>query len=592
MKHLSVRYVSELDFREKLGAIMNEYRSRSYKSILFHIYSGVLDEELLVNISRRISEHFGTDQVIGSISAGEIKNGRLMDRGVLISVMMFEKADVRVHRFTHVGGKEEEVGREVARLADSLPHCKALELMLPGTNLHTRQLFEEISKCRRDIQVFGGYAGGHSMESSEHFVFDMGGLYDDMMFLVTYAGEDFHISVDKSVGWQTLGVPFKVTKADENRLITVDGRPAVELYEKYMQIEADEHFAEETFEFPLMAELEGEELLRHTISVDEDGTLVLAGYVTEGMNIYLCYGAPADIVKKVDARLLDVCDFRPEAILLYSCSVRKSFWEDFVNIEMMPFQQIAETAGFHTWGEVNRDKNNGNVLEYNITLMSIAMREGPAENRKKVHVHVDDSVLKGQASLIKRLTKLVYATTTELHKAYNDLSKMNNKLKEMAERDGLTKLYNRRTIEQKITECFESVGSIGTSSLMMLDIDYFKKVNDTYGHDIGDKTLRTIADLMNEEVGGIEGACVGRWGGEEFMLLLPAVDGEQALMLAEKLRRRIEEHSFEGAGRITASLGVVSFDSAGDGKDIYVKVDDALYEAKRKGRNRIVKAEC
>ena len=125
------------------------------------------------------------------------------------------------------------------------------------------------------------------------------------------------------------------------------------------------------------------------------------------MKIYRCYGAPAEIVKKVDARLIEVCEFCPEAILLYSCSVRKSFWEDFVNVEMIPFQQIAETAGFYTWGEVNRDRKNGNVLEYNITLMSIAMREGPAKTKTKKHVHVDDSVLKGQASLIRRLTKLV-----------------------------------------------------------------------------------------------------------------------------------------------------------------------------------------
>ncbi len=589
MKQSTVRYVSELDFREQLSGILADFKSNNYKSILFHIYSGVLDEELLLSISRRISAMFDTDQIIGSISAGEIKNGRLMDRGVLISAMMFESADICVHRFAKAAGREQELGVEICRLANSLPHCKALEFLMPGTNLHTRALFEEISRCSRDIQVFGGYAGGHSMESSEHFVFDHNGLYSDMIFMITYAGEDFHISVDKSVGWQTLGVPFSVTKADENRLYEVDGRPAVELYEKYMQIEADEHFAEETFEFPLMAELDGEELLRHTISVGEDGSLLLAGYVTEGMKIYLCYGAPAEIVKKVDARLIEVCEFCPEAILLYSCSVRKSFWEDFVNVEMIPFQQIAETAGFYTWGEVNRDRKNGNVLEYNITLMSIAMREGPAKTKTKKHVHVDDSVLKGQASLIKRLTKLVYATTTELHKAYTDLSHMNDKLKDMAEHDGLTRVLNRRTIEQEITKVFEGE-SDKVSSLIMLDIDYFKKINDTCGHAVGDDTLRTIAGIMCDEVKDIKGSCVGRWGGEEFMLLLPNVSGDDAFKLAEDLRRRIEQHSFESVGSVTASLGVTSFRPDPDTMSVYVKLDDALYEAKRSGRNRTVLA--
>ena len=592
MKHLTLRYVSELDFNTETENLYDEFVGGEYKSILFHIYSGVLDDGLVIGLAKKLHERFDTDMVIGTISAGEINNGKLMDRGVLISALMFESADVKVYRYPGASDKEAEIGRDIRAIADDTPDCKALELMLPGTNLHTRTLFEEISKCDRSIQVFGGYAGGHSMEASEHFVFDMDGIYEDMIFLVTYSGKDLHVNIDKSVGWQTLGVPFKVTKADENRLITVDGHPAVELYEKYMQIEADEHFAEETFEFPLMAELDGEELLRHTITVEPDGTLRLAGYVTEGMNIYLCYGAPADIVKKVDKRLQEICAFRPQAILLYSCSVRKSFWEDFVNIEMLPFQQIAQTAGFHTWGEVNRDKKNGNVLEYNITLMSIAMREGEAdESEEPLIVHVDDSVLKGQASLIKRLTKLVYATTTELHKAYTELSALNGKLQDMADHDGLTQLLNRRKTELDINECFDNIDRAGgKAGLIMLDIDFFKKINDTYGHAVGDTTLVSVARIMKEAVSVCKNAKVGRWGGEEFMILLPDCGADTAYDIAEDIRRRTEVFDFGEAGHITVSLGTVVYDGGKEHKSVYTVLDDALYRAKEGGRNRVCRA--
>lgn len=592
MKHSTIRYISELDFSVELDDLYEEYTGGGYKCILFHVYSGVLDDSLILNVSKKLHDKFGTDMVIGTISAGEINNGKLMDRGVLVSAMMFESADVKVYRFPEAGGREDSIGKKICSVADETPFCKALELMLPGTNLHTRTLFENISKCRQSIQVFGGYAGGHSMEASEHFVFDMNGIYSDMIFLVTYSGEDLHVSIDKSVGWQTLGVPFKVTKADENRLMTVDGRPAVELYEKYMQIEADEHFAEETFEFPLMAELDGEELLRHTMSVEPDGTLVLAGYVTEGMNIYLCYGAPAEIVKKVDKRLTEICAFRPQAILLYSCSVRKSFWEDFVNVEMLPFQQIAQTAGFHTWGEVNRDKKNGNVLEYNITLMSIAMREGePESGQEPLSVHVDDSVLKGQASLIKRLTKLVYATTTELHKAYTELSAMNDKLQQIADHDGLTGLLNRRKTELEIYGCYDGMQqNNGEAGLIMLDLDHFKKVNDTFGHSVGDHTLISFADIMREAIAGIDGACAGRWGGEEFMILLPGCDADRTYDIAEKIRRRTEQFDFGEAGHITVSLGTTTFDGTEGRRTVYTRLDDALYTAKKNGRNKVVRA--
>ena len=324
MKQITVRYVGDLDFNGKLESIYQTYE-KNYKTILFHIYSGVLDRELLLRVTGMIQSRFSTEQIIGSISAGEIKQGRLMDRGILVSAMMFEQSDVRVFRFPESVGKEKEVGRQIRELTDEIEDLKALELMFPGTNLNTRELFEEISKCPPEIQVFGGYAGGHATDSGEHYVFDHKDLYAHMIFLVAYAGKELHVTVDKSVGWQTLGMPFKVTKADGNRLIEVNHRPAVELYQKYMQIEVNEDFAQETFEFPLMAQIDGEEILRHTNSVEADGTLVLAGYVTQGMDIYLCYGAPSDIVNKVDVRLEEMYRFRPEAILLYSCSVLGGF---------------------------------------------------------------------------------------------------------------------------------------------------------------------------------------------------------------------------------------------------------------------------
>lgn len=590
MKHITLRYVSGADLDEKLSNVKKEYSAGGYNSILFHIYCGVYDPELMTAVAGKIHSDFDTDCITGSMAAGEIKNGKLMDRGILISVMMFNSSEVKVYRFRNVNGNEAEVGDTICKVADGIGDIKAMELVLPGTKLHTKALMEELSKCRRDVQFFGGYAGGHSWDTDESYVFDHEGVYDDMIQLVTYSGEELHVSVDRSVGWQTLGViPFKVTKADEKRLIAVDGRPAAELYRKYMQIEADEHFTEETFEFPLMAELDGEKLLRHIISLEDDGTLVMAGYVTEGMDIYLSYGVPADIVEMVNDRLKYVCEFRPEAILLYSCLVRKSFWEDFVNIEMQPFQEIAETAGFHTWGEMQREKKNGNVLEYNITLMSIVMREGEPKGEIK-HVHVDDSVLKGQASLVKRLTKLVSATSGELHKAYSDLTILNEKLQQMADHDGLTKILNRRKIEQMIDEQFDKVKYANViSGLIMLDIDFFKKINDNYGHAVGDKALVDIAKIMDDAISDIDGAYVGRWGGEEFMMIVPGYDSAEIYELGERIRRRIEAYDFGIPRPITASLGVLSFDSAWDKKMIYVKVDDALYKAKAAGRNLVVR---
>lgn len=106
-------------------------------------------------VAGKIHSDFDTDCITGSMAAGEIKNGKLMDRGILISVMMFNSSEVKVYRFRNVNGNEAEVGDTICKVADGIGDIKAMELVLPGTKLHTKALMEELSKCRRDVQFFG-----------------------------------------------------------------------------------------------------------------------------------------------------------------------------------------------------------------------------------------------------------------------------------------------------------------------------------------------------------------------------------------------------------------------------------------------------
>ena len=587
MKQILVQYKYYESIEKQLDEIKREYEKDSYKSILFHVYSGILDDKLIGDITSGIKAVFPDAPIVGTISAGEIMNAKLMERGILISAMLFKSTEIRKIKFHGVKDYEVEVGGSIRKEVDSIPDLKAVELLLAGTEFKTRPVLEEISHINPDIKVFGGYAGGHDMATGEHFVFDEDGLDNDELFVICYIGKDFHIDIDKSVGWRTLGRHFTVTRADENRLIEIDGAPAVEVYEKYLSIKNDEKFAEETFEFPLIVKVERDELLRHTISVEDNGTLDLAGYVTEGMKIYLCYGDPSYIVSKVNERLEAVRKFKPEAILLYSCSVRKSFWEEYVDMEMLPFEEMAVTAGFHTWGEVKRNPETSSVLEYNITLLSIAMREGEADAAELPPIRIDDSVLQGQASLVKRLTQLVSATTTELQDAYKNLTELNKELVRISNHDSLTGICNRRRFEELTEQVIrETAEKHGHMSLIMMDLDYFKSVNDTYGHLVGDDVLKEFAGILENSVDDYDGAIVGRWGGEEFIVTIPDFDKNQAIEYAEKLRKDVEKHRFKGVDyTITLSLGLLISDGSDDRLSMIKHVDDSLYAAKDNGRN-------
>lgn len=126
---------------------------------------------------------------------------------------------------------------------------------------------------------------------------------------------------------------------------------------------------------------------------------------------------------------------------------------------------------------------------------------------------------------------------------------------------------------------------------MLIDIDYFKTINDTYGHQAGDTVLCELAGIFRKNVRSID--IVGRWGGEEFIVILPHTGLEQAVSVAENLRSAVAEHPFETYGTVTISIGVGEMDRTLSVHENIAHVDCALFEAKREGRNlvRLVDAE-
>jgi two-component system cell cycle response regulator len=159
--------------------------------------------------------------------------------------------------------------------------------------------------------------------------------------------------------------------------------------------------------------------------------------------------------------------------------------------------------------------------------------------------------------------------------------------------DGLTGLYNRRYMEGHLSTLTEESKSRGRElSLLILDIDFFKSINDTYGHDAGDDVLREFGRRLRKAVRGID--LVSRFGGEEFVVVMPETDMGTAFAVAERIRERIAALPFPIAGRtrevpVTISIGIAQLMGADDTSDSLLKrADRALYAAKRDGRNRVV----
>ena len=172
-----------------------------------------------------------------------------------------------------------------------------------------------------------------------------------------------------------------------------------------------------------------------------------------------------------------------------------------------------------------------------------------------------------------------------------ELLESNKRLELLSITDGLTKLYNHRYFQDEMSRAFEESQRYQRPlSLAIIDIDFFKKVNDTYGHAVGDEVLKCVAKIFQESIRATDLAA--RYGGEEFAVMMPETDLPDALTFAEKIRTLIEETPFQtsaGSLHVTVSIGVASVPHTRvqAAKGVVVAADKALYRAKRNGRNQV-----
>ena len=163
---------------------------------------------------------------------------------------------------------------------------------------------------------------------------------------------------------------------------------------------------------------------------------------------------------------------------------------------------------------------------------------------------------------------------------------LEEELEKLASTDKLTGIANRLRFDEVLKYSVDRAKRYKVSlSVVLFDIDYFKKVNDTYGHLCGDHVLKMIANIGKDTIR--QSDLIARWGGEEFIILQPDIPTDKAYILAERLRHSIESYNFEGVGKVTVSFGVTKFNENDTSESFIKRADEALYLAKENGRNRV-----
>ena len=233
-----------------------------------------------------------------------------------------------------------------------------------------------------------------------------------------------------------------------------------------------------------------------------------------------------------------------------------------------PIEQLAVTA---------RSIQNGN-RDINFS----------ADNQLDEVASLSQSLQSMMTALLQREQSLVQMNTTlesKIQDRTKALEQLNEELANLALHDPLTQCFNRLALEEAMSQSFQSARQYHQPlSVIMLDIDHFKKVNDEHGHKAGDSALKQLVKILQN--GSREQDCTARYGGEEFTLVLPNTNHETACKRAESLRAAVEQADFEAVGRITISLGVATLNDADTTPEtILNRADEALYRSKANGRN-------
>lgn len=556
------------------------------KSTLIQIFSSQDKVDLLIEIVATIEDIMPTTILVGTTSIGEILEGNLQVGTILLSISFFNDTVLKTITQTCISGNEFADGHELIQDLNNIKEEIAGVLIL-GTPLSTNisELFRGMSEKELSFPVFGGGAATYDL-SRGAIVFCGTCFIDQGIVAVVFLSGELQIYVTSHLGWKPLSKEMTVTESWGKLVKTVDKKNAYDLYYKYLGIEENEKFYFNVLEFPFLLKRDNYIIARVPFLV-HDGAIEFIADIHENEKVRIGYGDPEGIIQDSKSLQKGISSFEPETIFIYSCICRRFLLQNAINYEIQPFEKVAPTTGFFTSGEFFCHNNKLQLL--NCAMVVVGMREGEKHSETNQLENVIKENTKEQTGsdpysdkhsrIVSRLLHFINVQTLELEQANKDLV-------HLSEIDKLTQIYNRLKLDNIIDAEINRINKLQTHfALVLLDIDNFKEVNDKYGHLIGDDILIQLAIILKKEVEKV--GYVGRWGGEEFLIILPSMNLKQACLLAEKIRNAIQLNVFPKINHITCSLGVAIYMEGNNRDNVILRADKALYQAKNKGRNRV-----
>jgi len=575
MKQYIFNFESVSDYKVEIDSLKSEINNHS-KSVLVQIYCAGLSEEEALSISRLTEESLRNCFVVCSSSCGVIVDGSIKDGGSVASITRLDNSEIDVHYTTIHPGYEGKEGDTFGRtIASNKNEIKCILFFITPGQVQSYKFIHAMGRHLQDII----FVGAGTDKTSSSFLLYSDKVSKNASVAIIFKGDNLQASLSTILGWKPIGRYFKITSVKGNRIFEIDNKPPEEFYEYYVGSDTRSLLADSQV-FPLIFKRGENEIARVSNKVYSDGSISFLTDVYEGELVRLGYGDIDTMAQETYTAIDKLTFFQPDSIYLFPCISRKTYLQEDIEHEIKPFEKLAPTVGFLSQCEISSHCGAMNTL--NAAYLTLGLKEVSTKETKKP-LEPSPFHLSPNA---KRTSKLMYF----MSKVTNELELANLQLEKSSKVDFLTGVLNRKAFNTHLEyELSKSVRYRRNASLIIMDIDFFKKVNDNYGHLVGDKVLQVVSQIVSSEIR--ENDVFARYGGEEFILLLPETSIDDAKAMAERIRGAIEERTIGSSTRdypaVTCSLGVSSVISSDTISTLVKRADDALYNAKNNGRNRV-----
>ncbi len=599
MKQITCAVSDSFDAIKLLEDVKKSFDYQNAENVLVNIFTKRVQKDYISYISDLILSGLPKAKISGLTCLEGFSLCENTAASTVITILCFQVSEVKVIEYDFSKISVNDAKKFFVEELRNFSNLRGIQVYTtPLKNDVTNEFLSDVDLIDADVPVFGAGAGfGELSEDHRLYVFGRG-IYENGVVITLFGGDRLGIYAESTLGWTPIGKEMTVTDIQDNTVLkNLDNELAGEIYKKYLGVTSEKYFLQNTCEFPFMLKRGDKWVARVPIQKDKDGYIHFTADILKGEKLLFSYGSKNAILKHAFNLAEYMSRKNLEGLLLHVCRTRYLYLKETEQLELQAFSNFyRETAGCYAFSEILYKNKSGGL--HNSALVAVGFREF---NNAEEKLYSDDcyveNVFYGTSNYIdfnkwvseitqngkdnqllpfeERLVNFLHATTRDLYLA-------NLKLEEAATTDGLTKLFNRKKISEHISYELKKRDSKNIF-LIMFDIDNFKRVNDTYGHDMGDEVLVRVAATAKSCIRS--GDSIGRWGGEEFMILLPEANKEEAVSIAERIRTEISSLKWEKINQVTISLGVSGVRESDDDQTLYKRVDNRLYFSKTHGKN-------